>query len=289
MVVNKGGLTQTEKEVLQMLTDEFLTPGKIAIRRKTTQQAVSKIIVKLKEKGYLKQGYQRVVKIDRTLQPHNHQIRLHGQEFHINILFKDNRYKSIMGKSNLLYVDGNQISLYRNAVEVRSGQVFWGDDVHKATSRSMKYWDRFLIRLENRLKILLIKHEKFNVKIVKHHYAEINNGLAKDLYIKSEKIRIYANEDGKLWFTIDNSFNLHEAEFQHPDTAIQDAADKIVPFFNDIRDRFQRPPLMSELMVMLHQAMEINKETAAGLNIIAKMLKPPTNNYVNGDKPRYIG
>ena len=40
----KSELTQAEKEVLQFLTDEFLTPSQIALRRKTTDKAVYKII-----------------------------------------------------------------------------------------------------------------------------------------------------------------------------------------------------------------------------------------------------
>src|SRR3990167_5659123 len=90
-------LTQKEQEILFMLTDEFLTPRKIAIRRKTSHQSIYKTIKNLKKKGAFDIGFNRVAKNLSTLQPsdttsklkNQHQIRLHAQEFNINILYKD--------------------------------------------------------------------------------------------------------------------------------------------------------------------------------------------------------
>ena len=51
-------------------------------------------------------------------------------------------------------------------------------------------------------------------------------------------MRVYTTEDHKLWFTIDNSLNLHEAETQHPKTAKHDMQEVVRPFFNDMRDHY---------------------------------------------------
>jgi hypothetical protein len=235
-------LTSSEKEVLHLLTAEFLTPQKIMIRRKCSQQAVSKIICSLKKKGALTTTLKAVVKTQSTKQPSQpkHQIRLHGQEFNIDILYKDERYNKTATESNTIIEDGNTLRLYKDSIEVYSGQFFYADDAQKATANSFIYWNRFFTRLEHRLNIIIVKSGNQNIKLVNHHYAEINNELARDVNIKADRIRVYANEDGKLWFNIDNSFNLNEAEAQHPGTAKQDIQ-KVVNVFNDIRDNPHYP------------------------------------------------
>ena len=54
-------LTTTEKDVLDFLTVELLTPKQITIRRKTSQEATNKIIRKLKKKGAYNIGCEKVV------------------------------------------------------------------------------------------------------------------------------------------------------------------------------------------------------------------------------------
>lgn len=264
-------LTPAESEVLYFITEEFLTPKKVSIRRGTSTRATYKIIKNLKEKGLLNSSNIEVHKNVCTCEPVNQSIRLHGQEFHINILFKDDRYKKLMENSNLIYIDGNTIRLYRDSIEVYSNTSFFGDTAQTATADSLAYWQKFFIRLENDLKVILVKPRKQNIRIVKAHYAEMNNGLAKECNLNADRIRIYATEDNKLWFTIDNSFNLNEAETQHTQTAKSDMQDIVTPFFNDLRDN--KPPTLSQLMIVINQMAAINKETAAGLNAITTLFK----------------
>lgn len=229
-------LTIAEKEVLDMLSEEYLTPKKIAIRRKSTTQAVYRIRRNLRKKGVINLINKRVAK---TLPTSNHfatlKKRLHAQEFNIRILYKDKRYQETRKKSNVINIDGNTIRLYKNTIELYSGQSFYADTVDKVTAKSFKYWNRLFARMEHDLKVLLVKSRSQNIRLVNHHYSEINNELARDIDVKVEKIRVYAEDDGKLWFLIDNSFNLHEAETVHPDTAQLDMRDTIVPFFNGLR------------------------------------------------------
>src|SRR3990167_2479730 len=64
----------------------------------------------------------------------------------------------------------------------------------------------------------------------------IHNGLAVKMEGEGEKIRIRSNELGKVWFEIDNSWNLHEAETKGK-TAQRDMQGVIEPYFNDMRDK----------------------------------------------------
>lgn len=254
-------LSRSEQEVLYLLNKEFLTIKKVAIRRGTSVQAVYRTIRNLNKKGLfssLKQGVEKSqcyfkpfkkvsIKIKPSF-PMQHQIRLHSQEFNIRILFKDQKYKDQLKKANTIYIDGNTIRLYRNTIEVYSGHSFYADDVQKATSDSFNYWNRLFAILENDLKVILIKSRSQNIKLVKQHYAEINNELAKECNIKADKIKVFTTDDSKLWFLIDNSFNLHEAETIHPKTARQDM-DIVKPFFNDLRNN--QPAVPSEMQKMI--------------------------------------
>jgi len=281
-------LTSTEKDILRSITIDYLTPKQVSIRRQCSVQAIYKIIKSLKEKGALTSTNEMVEKIRPTIQPKN-QIRLHAQEFNIKILYKDTRYKQSIKKTNTINIDGNTIRLYKDSIEIYSSQSFFADDVQKATVRSFEYWNRFFRKLENNLKVILIKSKSQNIKLVNQHYAETNNEFAEDCTTNGDKIRIYTRDDGKLWFLIDNSFNLHEAETVHPETAQKDMGDVIRPFFNDLRDN--KPPTMSEMMGILKMSIEINKETAAGLNTLIQLRKPQEtelNQEIEGI-PSYIG
>jgi len=266
-------LTDSEREVLYMFTEEFLTIKQVSIRRGCSRQAVNKIKLKLIEKGYMNRVYMKVDKMDSTCQPcQPNGVRLHGQEFNIKILHKDHRYTKIKNdRGNTIVIDGSTIRLYRDSIEVYGNKSFMGDDAHKATSKSMKYWQRVFRKLENDLKIILIKQRSQNIRLVNAHYADIKNGMAKDCVKHGDNIRIYANEDGKLWFTIDNSFNLEEAETMHPETGQHDMDKVIKPFMNDLRDN--NPPTLSEVMTVINRLAEQNKETAAGLSSIVKYME----------------
>ena len=264
-------LSKEQEDVLYLLTKEFLTIKQTALRRKTTVQAVYKTVNKLKKKGYLKIGFKGVEKIQTTFKPPRNQIRLHAQEFNIKILYKDEKYKKILKNSNLLNIDGNTIRLYNNSLEIYSGNSFYSDDTQKATVNSLEYWNKFFIRLENDLKIIFIKPRSQNIRLVNQHYAEVNNELAEEYEKKAEKIRVYTNDDGKLWFLIDNSFNLHEAETLHPKEAQRDMRDIVKPFFNDLRDN--RPPLPSEMNKYIQDIVVVTKGIQDNQLIFDKNMK----------------
>lgn len=294
--IYKGGvstLTNSEQDVLILLTNEFLTTKQIAIRRKCTERRIQKIIQSLKEKG----RYSHTVRKNLSTCEHANisssfnGIRLHGQELHINILYKDDRYKKRLETCNLINIDGNSIRLFRDAIEIYLVKDFYADDVQKATAQSMAYIQRLLTIAENDLKLILVKPRAENIKLVNAHYAEIHNEIAKDLNVKAEKLRIYANDDGKLWFLIDNSFNLHEAEALHPETSKHDM-EKVKAQFNDIRNN-PNLPLISDVYRLVAELSFHEKEIAAGLNSVVTLLKSQLpekhEEIVPKERPDYYG
>lgn len=287
-------LTPTEQEVLIYLTNDFLTEKQISVKRHTTQQATNLLVQQLRRKGVINGANRILVKTRGTSQPTTSQpaqpIRLHGQEFNINIIFKDERYVKLSQNSKSVFIDGNRVMLYKNSIEVYSGQMFYGETPQSATSKSFVYWNKFFTRVENDFKIIILKDRYQNIKLVNHHYAEVHNEFAKKCNIDAEKIRITATEDGKLWFLIDNSFNLDEMETVHPQTAKQDM-EKVLKHINDFRNN--SPPTNSQITSLLYEVLKVNKETASGLNAVVQLISSglPTKQIKTKPSvsPWYIG
>ena len=234
--------TPVELEIIHLLTEEFLTIKQVAQRRKTSLQAVYKVIKRLKKKGLLNINLKKVEKVEPTYNQSD--IRLHAQEFNIKIIWQNNKYQELLNKSNTLFLDSNTIRLYKNSLEIYSGQSFYGRTTNEAEGKSLRYWERFLTRLEHDLKVCLIKNRSRNIKIVNQHWARGDSEICNNSKEYGERVWVYAEEDGKLCFITDDSFGFKEDETLHPLTAKPDrkAIDKQV---NDWRLR--DPPTNSEL------------------------------------------
>ena len=297
--VPRQTLSQEQAEVLRMLLVDFETPRTISIRRGKSTQAVYKIISKLRNKGYLSQGFlgglQKSTPTTRGLQPPTKEllngVRLHGQEFNIKIIHKSGFYADLLRKKNLFFIDNNTVRLYKDSLELYSAEnkSFTGEDEQRATALSFEYWRRIFTRLESRLKIILVKGEQTSIRQVNAHYAEINNEVAQECNSKKLKLNIYANDDGKLWFKIDNSFNLNEAETLHPSTSKNDI-NRVKKQFNDMRDN--NPATLTEITKVIKDIVTQNKETASGLNAVVQLLRPADTVFKPdrpGARPEYIG
>lgn len=285
-------LTEIEQQVYDMLFLEFLTVKQIAKRRQTSRQAIYKITKKLKEKGLLNDSCHSIVgRVDKircyTPMPPLHSIRLHAQEFNIKLIHKPINWLGKVGIT--LNIDGNTIRCYNESIEIYSGQSFYGKDANEATSVSMSYWNQFFIKLENKLKIIIVKPKYENIKLVKHEYSETNNELASDANLKSYKIRVRSTESGKVWFEIDNSFNLNEAETKGY-TAKEDMQEIVQPFFNDLRNN--KVMLPSELQSLVGTHIKNTTEVAIALNLLIQMMggvKKPEDPAPDSSRPDYVG
>jgi DNA-binding CsgD family transcriptional regulator len=215
LLYQKGfALTETESEVLSLITEEFLTPKQIQIARDCSKQAFYKIRRNLIKKGAINSGNQKVYFEGGSSQP-SHQ-RLHGQQFRIRLISKSIKYQEILNKSNMIQIDGNTIRLYKDILEIYSNKSFFGANEQEATYKSLIYWKSFIVGLENEFGVILQKPRTQNIKIVKQHYAETNSQLAKESQKSGKEIKVYSKDDGKLAVIMDNSFNLNERECIHP-------------------------------------------------------------------------
>ena len=248
MVISE--LTQSETEVIDLLTNEFFTPKQIAIRRETTIQAVYKIIKNLKKKGAYTKGLMKVEKSRVGIQPFStNQLRIHNQQWDIRILYKSEKYLKLLEKASEIEIDNNKIHLWENKIDIYSNHNIYGLDLRHAVSNSMAYWDRFIAKLEHDIGCILKKPRSANIKLVRMHIAETDNEISKEMDNKGERfLKVFTVDDGKLWFLVDNSFNLHEAEAVHPKTSQPDM-EKVKDVFNDIRDKESYLPSSAKEML----------------------------------------
>jgi len=263
----KNDLSISEREVLTLYTVDRLTAKQISIVRNTTTQSVYKVLGRLRKNGHLNHANKEVAKSRPTLQPDTcfEGYRLHAQEFNIQILHIGDQYKKKIKKCNTITTDGNTVRLYKKSIEVYSGRFFYGETPQAATAKSAGYWDMFFARLENDLQIVICKDRYQNIRQVNAHYAEIHNEIATECGNKAEYLKITATDDGKLWFLIDNSFNLHEAETTHPHTSKRDM-ENVSRHLNDIRDN--NPPTLTQMLETLDLMAQMQKKNTECLNAL---------------------
>ena len=87
-------------------------------------------------------------------------------------------------------------------------------------------------RLETLLGANFRVNKKYCFKVSRQHYALVKNALAEQYCRDEKKLQVYS-EDG-LWFVIDNSYSLNEAETVHPVTAVDDNT-KVQNYFNGLK------------------------------------------------------
>lgn len=278
-------LTSKKQEILRLYTKQNLSTKKIARLCKCSIRAIQIHLKQLREMGVLhattpnetSEGFSgSSSEGERTLTSRG-DIRLHGLQFHVDIIKRGSNYESILEKSNVQFYDNWTVRLYKNGVEVHDKRSFFGSDPHEATAQAFDALHRLLSRLEHDFGIVLVRSRYQNIRVVAAHYAEVGNELAKQAHVNDQLIKVKTREDGKIWFIIDNSFNLHEAETIHPETSKQDMAEVVQPFFNDLREH--NPLRNSELESAFLRTQEQLRMMAISQNTIIdyikQQVKPP--------------
>ena len=101
-------------------------------------------------------------------------------------------------------------------------------------ARKYAIYDLFDIvgKLESVLGANFKINKKYRFKVSRQHYSLVKNALAEQYNAEGKKLKIYSEEG--LWFVIDNSYNLNEAETVHPQTAVDDNT-KVQNYFNGLK------------------------------------------------------
>jgi DNA-binding CsgD family transcriptional regulator len=309
-IAKKKKLTKTESEVLHLLHIECLTPVQIAKRRKVSKSSVSRSIRKLKEKGFFNVGLKRLTHggVGMSSPIKEHPFRLHGQRFYIEILDKTEAFLKKINKigKRIEFIEGNYVTYNENFIQIMAKKDFWAETPLEAETQSLEYWTKFILKLEQKLKIVLLKDSYENIRYSKSgEFAETNNELARDFNNRKDKLQIRGTEDNKVWLIIDNSFNLNEMETTHSKFSMDDSI-KVTDHFNDIRDfPVMRPKEISQIVgeisrnieeLSRQQAKMCNSQTNTNdqLNAVLglhknlfDMINKPTQKYAGGDTDEF--
>lgn len=95
------------------------------------------------------------------------------------------------------------------------------------------------------------KHKGFMIKFSRQHYSLVKNALA--MQYDKEKDKLFVYDEKGLWFIIDNSYHLHEAETLHPKTAVPDNL-KMQNFFNGVKRTGITPEFILESLGKLTES-----------------------------------
>ncbi len=169
-----------------------------------------------------------------------------------NIKFK--RLIHLIGGGQEIILKGKKIWLTNKSIIIFEKSSYLTKTAKDA--RQYAIYDLFeLVKgLESTLGANFKINKKYRFKVSRQHYALVKNALAKQYKRDEKKLQIYS-EDG-LWFVIDNSYNLSEAETVHPKTAVDDNT-KVQNFFNGLKaTENYTPQIMMKAVTMNAQNLD---------------------------------
>lgn len=139
---------------------------------------------------------------------------------------------NIPGGGQKLLFRGRKVWLTNKSIVVYEKSSFLAPTAEVSRSNAINELTKLLVGLENLLKANFKIGGKYYFQVSRQHYALVKNALAKQYNDQGQKLSVYS-ENG-LWFVIDNSYNLDEAEALHAKTALTDIK-KVQNFFNGIK------------------------------------------------------
>ncbi len=250
-------------------------PKKIAEELGVSKQRINYYIKKLKDSGIIKKkgyGVWEVISdlssLKKVVRKKNKKyvVRTHALIFSFktpnlpsfNVLIKKLDYNNFKIKLNKAY--GRVRSLIFNyedfniwffkdktIIYLKNKKSYYGLNAFENKEVAVRDVLRLVKWLENKLGINLKSDSgKYEFFVSRQHHALIKNELAKYYDKQKQKIQV-VEEEGIVWFLIDNSFNLWEAETTHPRTATSDNQ-IIKDFLNDLRNNPTTPTQVLELI-----------------------------------------
>ena len=220
-------LTEEQKEVLYYLTQEFLTPSQIAKIRNTSPQATSKLIRKLKQKGIISEVVTNNIRqgvASPTLPSSDKVYRYHKIGLRIRILHQTEHFiKLKKNKENRKpIIDTNSIEIIDDLLICYFNVDFWGVDTSECIFNYISYLNRFIYKLEQEFKVILIKKNIINYEQFSGEIAKVNDPIARRLHLNKQSLKIKHNVDGKPRLITDRSFKWNELEAVHSVTHRED-------------------------------------------------------------------
>lgn len=214
-------------------------------------------------------------------------------------IWKNRDGEQIIYKGHKIWLTNKKITIY-----TPKGLSYFGESAEDSQKNAIYDVHSLLKYIENLFNISLSIRGKYSIDIVRQHYGKVNDDLAKDYSKRKDKLEV--KQEGKTWLLIDNSFNLHELETVDNLRSKDDMDNKIVPFFNDLRDNKVMLPseVQATLNILISQMTEMAKAQTNTQHQVEAFIKsmsvlfavnknqPQPDNGSNtdpGNIPDYIG
>jgi hypothetical protein len=205
-----------------------LNPSQIAIKLNCSEQRINYHIKTLKDKGLIKKVGYGTWEITKNLVAVTNEVRGHAFTWKIK-LNKNFDWSKILLNSNMefklissnkavrIIINNQKIWLNKQSIIIYDKSSYFSPEALESRRQAVYSMIQTCNQIMNKLKI---KFDISEFTVSRQHYSLIKNNLAIQCNKEGKRINIY-NEKG-LWFIIDNSYNLHEAETIHPETALID-------------------------------------------------------------------
>jgi len=143
----------------------------------------------------------------------------------------------IAGGGQRIWMGGRKVWLTNNSVIIYEKSSFFAETARDAKHHALMTFIALVKKVEGALHadFTFKLGKEYRFKVSRQHYALVKNALAEQYDHEGKRLHVREPDEGKLWFVIDNSFNLHEAETVHPWTADSDNA-KVQNFFNSLKE-----------------------------------------------------
>jgi DNA-binding transcriptional regulator YhcF (GntR family) len=141
----------------------------------------------------------------------------------------------IIGGGQRLLINGRITHLTNKSIVIYDRSSYFAEKAIEAKSNAVHSFISIVKKLERTLHTDLTSGSDYKFRVSRQHYALVKNALAQQYNADGERLEIRSEGDNSLWFLIDNSFNLDEAEAVHPKTGMTDV-EKVQKFFNSVKD-----------------------------------------------------
>lgn len=149
-----------------------------------------------------------------------------------NIKFK--KLTHLFGGGESLEFRGRKIHLTNSSIIIYEKESYIADLAKDAKSSAIYHFLKLVRSLEKHFGADFSVQGEYKFKVTRQHYALVKNALAKQYDEEGKRLEVYSGNG--LWFLIDNSYNLKEAETVHPKTADLDN-EKVQDFFNSLKSQ----------------------------------------------------
>lgn len=151
----------------------------------------------------------------------------------------------IGGGGQRIIIKGRKVWLTNPSIIIYDKSSYFAEEARKAKSKALATHISIIKHVERLLHTSFQIGSDYKFKVSRQHYALIFNALAQQYNESGEKMEI--RTDKGVWFLIDNSYNMNEAETVHPSTAMTDNR-KVQNFFNGLKEQPITPGFVLEMM-----------------------------------------